>query len=72
MTIQILTRSAMICNFLVGPEPIRASSRDYGFDFDKIELGEELLASLPLSLSTSSTPEVAAEEFESRFLSFIS
>ena len=35
MTIQILTRPATICNFLVAlSEPIQASSRDYGFDFD--------------------------------------
>ena len=73
MTIQILTRPATICNFLVAfPEAIQASSRDYGFDFDEDELGRGLLAPLPANLSAQSIPEAAADEFESRYIWFIS
>jgi len=73
MTIQILTRPATICNFLVAlPEPIQAASRDYGFDLNEEEVGRELLAPLPTNLSTRSIPEVAADEFESLYLSFVS
>jgi hypothetical protein len=73
MTTQILTRPAMICNFLVAlPEPIQAASRDYGFDFDEEEIARELLAPLPTSLSTQTIPEVAAGEFEKTFHYFLS
>ena len=73
MTIQILTHPATICNFLVAlPEPIHASSRDYGFDFDEVDLAEGLLAPLPTNPGPQPMSEVAAEEFESRYLSFLS
>jgi len=73
MTIQILTHPATICNFLVAlPEPIHASSRDYGFDFDEEEIALELLAPLPASLSTQTIPEVEADEFEKVFHYFLS
>ena len=69
MTIQILTRPATICNFLVAlSEPIQASSRDYGFDFDEEEIAHELLA--PLSANLLS--QVDADEFELRDLCFFS
>lgn len=72
MTIQILTRPATISNLLVVlPEPIQASSCDYGFDFDAEEVGKEMLAPLPTMFSTQSISEVAAEEFESRYLPFV-
>jgi hypothetical protein len=68
MTIQILTRPAIICNFLVAlPEPIQACSRDYGFDFDAEEIGRELLTPLPATLSTQTIPQVDAAEFEQVF-----
>ena len=73
MTIQILTRPATICNFLVAlPESIHASSRDYGFDFDEEEIAHELLAPLPASLSTQTIPAVEADEFEKDFHYFLS
>ena len=74
MTIQILTKPAMICNFLVAipEEPIYASSRDYGFDFDEEEIAHELLAPLPASLSTQTIPAVEADEFEKDFHYFLS
>ncbi|HLF73743.1 MAG TPA: hypothetical protein VI524_05330 [Anaerolineales bacterium] len=73
MNTQIFTRPATICTFLVAlPEPIQASSRDYGFDFDEVELAEGLLAPLPTNPGPQPMSEVAAEEFESRYLSFLS
>jgi hypothetical protein len=73
MTIQILTHPATICNFLVAlPEPIQASSRDYGFDFDEEEIARELVTPLPASLSTQAIPEVDADDFEQIFQYFLS
>ena len=73
MTIQTLTNPATICNFLVAmPEPIRASSRDYGFDFDEEEIARELLAPLPLSLSRQRAAKMEAIEFEKVLPYFLS
>ena len=73
MTIQTLTRSATICNFLVAlPEPIQASSRDYSFDFDEEELARELLRPISTGYSLQIAPTVDADEFESRYLWFAS
>lgn len=73
MTIQTLTRPATIQNFIVAlPEPIQASSRDYGFDFDEEQIGRELIASLPNAHSTQTTSEAHADEFESRYVWFLS
>lgn len=73
MTIQTLTHPATICNFLVAlSEPIQASSRDYGFDFDEEEIAHELLAPLPASISTQTIPAVEADEFEKDFHYFLS
>ena len=80
MNTQTLTTPALTCNFLVAfpqaglssEEPIFASSRDYGFDFDEVELAEGLLAPLPTNPGPQPMSEVAAEEFESRYLSFLS
>ena len=73
MTIQTLTRPSNILNLFVAlPEPIQASSRDYGFDFDEEEIGRELIAPLPNAHSMQSTSEANADEFESRYLCFLS
>ena len=53
-------------------QPIRAGSRDYGFDFDEEELAREPLAPLPTGLTNWGMPEINPEEFESLFLWFIS
>ncbi len=61
MNTQILKKSPKLCNFsvvlpttdLLPAQPIQASSRDYGFDFDEDELARELLA--PLSSSADKT-----------------
>ncbi len=45
-------------------EPIAASSRDYGFDFDEDELGRELLAPVIGSALDQPNPTVQAEEFD--------
>ena len=71
MTIQTLTRPSNILNLFVAlPEPIQASSRDYGFDFDGEELGRELIALLPADHSTQKITDRDADEFESRYLWF--
>jgi hypothetical protein len=73
MTIQLLKRHAILCNFVVAlPEPIQASSRDYGFDFDGEELARELIAHLPDGFSREKAPEVQADEFEKIFHFFFS
>lgn len=73
MTIQILTRPATICNFILAwPEPIQASSCDYGFDFDEEQIGRELIGALPTDHSTQRIPDIDADEFESRYLWFSS
>lgn len=69
----LMTQSPTFCVFVVAePEPIYASSRDYGFDFDEEEIGRELLAPLPSSLLTQPLPEVDADEFEQTFHYFLS
>lgn len=75
MTIQTQTLTASECKFAFAlpiAELIRADSRDYGFDFDEEELGRELLAPLPDSLSAQSFPEVDADAFEKTFQYFLS
>ncbi len=74
MNAQTLTHPATICNFLVASpeEPIYASSRDYGFDFDEEEIARELLAPLPASLLSQAAPDVDVDEFESRYQWFLS
>jgi hypothetical protein len=52
--------------------PIQACSRDYGFDFDEDEIGRELLAPLPASLSSQVIFEIEADEFEQVFQCFLS
>jgi hypothetical protein len=52
--------------------PIQACSRDYGFDFDEEEIGRELLAPLPASLTSHEIPEIDADEFEQVFQCFLS
>lgn len=55
MNTQTLTPPVMICNFVVVPlrlevsseNPVCASSRDYGFDFDEEEIARELLSPTP-------------------------
>lgn len=72
MNAQILTNPSVTRNFVVAPaeELIQADTRDYGFDFDEEELGNELLAPLPVSLAAATIPEVEAEEFEKVFQYF--
>ena len=53
-------------------QPIQACSRDYGFDFDEEELGMEMLAPIPVKLSSQTLPEVEADEFEQVFPCFLS
>jgi hypothetical protein len=71
MTTQTHTKTAMIALpsiFLLTAEPVCASSRDYGFDFDQEELAEALHAPLPTSLATKRASEMGAEEFVSESL----
>lgn len=73
MICQTITQPATFCVFIADePELINASSRDYGFDFDEDEIGRELLALLPTSISMQSIPEVGTDEFEQTFLTFLS
>ncbi|MBI5962289.1 MAG: hypothetical protein HY863_02340 [Chloroflexi bacterium] len=75
MTIQTLNLSANLCRFTFAlpiAQPIQANPYDYGFDFDEDELGRELLAALPASLSIQPFPEVDADEFEKTFHYFLS
>lgn len=73
MNAQTLITPAKTCNFVVAvEEPIIASPRDYGFDFDEEELGNELLAPLPAGLADQPIHEVDADEFEKIFQSFLS
>lgn len=80
MNTQALTGPVMTCNFVVAlpetekisPEPIYASTRDYGFDFDEEELGKELLAPLHADSASSIIHEVDADEFEQVFQYFLS
>lgn len=75
MTIQTQTTSLSLREFafaLPVAESIQADSRDYGFDFDEEELGSELLAPLPDSISAQSFSEAAADAFEKTFQYFLS
>ena len=80
MNTQTLTKSAMICSFTVvlpdedfsTEEPIRASSCDYGFDFDEEEVTRELLVPLPASILPQSNAEADANELEASHLWFLS
>ena len=53
-------------------QPVQACSRDYGFDFDEEEMGREMLAPLPVDLSSQAIPEVDADEFEQGLQCFLS
>ena len=73
MTIQTQTNSTNLCEFVITlpiMELIQADSRDYGFDFNKDELGRELLAPLPASFTVQSLPDLDA--FENTFHYFLS
>jgi hypothetical protein len=80
MNTQTLTTPMLTCNFFVAipeadftaEEPMRASSRDYGFDFHQEELAELLSTPIPASLQSQPAFAVAAEEFEARTLWFLS
>lgn len=80
MNTQTLINPALYCNFVMvsptadfsGVHPIQACSRDYGFDFDEEEIGKELLAPLPVNLSSQAFPEIDADEFEQVFQCFLS
>ena len=76
MNMQTLSTPASLCKFVfalpIAELPIQANSRDYGFDFDEDELGKEFLAPLPFTLAEPPLPEMAANEFESRHLWFLS
>jgi hypothetical protein len=69
----LMTQPTTFCVFIVAkPEPIFASSRDYGFDFDEEEIGRELLTPLSASFSTQPVPEIEADEFDQTFHYFLS
>jgi hypothetical protein len=75
MTIQTQTTSISLREFaflLSDAQPIQVDSRDYGFDFNEDELGRELLAPLPTSLSSQSFHEVDAGELEKTSHYFLS
>ena len=79
MNTQTLINPTLCCNFVVSPPadfsrmyPVQACSRDYGFDFDEEEIGKELLAPLPVNLSSQAFPEIDADEFEQVFQCFLS
>lgn len=75
MNTQFLTKPSILFNLFAvlsqsGPQPaqpIQASSCDYGFDYDEDKLGRELLTPLSASLVAQAMPQVAADEFESRY-----
>jgi hypothetical protein len=80
MNTQTLTNPALNCNLviaslpsdLLSARPVQACSHDYGFDFDEEEIGRELLAPLPASLSSQAIPKMEADEFEQDFQCFLS
>lgn len=53
-------------------QPVQACSRDYGFDFDEEEVGREMLAPLPVDLSSQAIPEIDLDEFEQGLQCFLS
>lgn len=80
MSVQIITRPINLrtIEFFTAPdnsirfEPVMASSRDYGFDFDDDELARELLAPIPVSDNDPSGQIVGTDEFESHYKWFCS
>ena len=52
--------------------PVQASSRDYGFDFDEEEIGQEWLAPLPIHVSSQAIPELDMDESNQVFPCFLS
>ena len=80
MNTQTLTNPVLNCSLVVTLQPaglsraypIQACSRDYGFDFDEEEIGREMLAPLPASLSSRVISEKEADEFEQVFQCFLS
>ena len=53
-------------------QPVQACSHDYGFDFDEEEIAREMLATLPVALSTSENQLVDADESQFTNLWFLS
>lgn len=43
--------------------PVQACSRDYGFDFDEEEIGQEWLAPLPIQVSSQAISALDVDEF---------
>lgn len=80
MSIQTITRPINLhtIEFSIAPdnstciEPVKASSRDYGFDFDDDALARELLAPIPVSNNDPLDQIVGADEFESLYKWFSS
>jgi hypothetical protein len=73
MTIQTQITSISLREFaflLPTAQPIQADSRDYGFDCNEDELGRDLLAPLPASLTVQALPDPDA--FENTFHYFLS
>jgi hypothetical protein len=61
MNTQSPTLFSSCCTLLAAkPEPVRASSRDYGFDFDEEEIGREMLAPLPAGIVARTVPQLEA------------
>ena len=80
MNTQMLTNPTLKCDLVIASlpispssaRPVQACSRDYGFDFDEEEIGKELLAPLPVNLSSQTFPEIDVDEFEQVFQCFLS
>lgn len=49
------------------PSHNQPSSLDYGFDFDKHELGREFFTTLPACFSDQSIDQVEAKDFKRRY-----
>ena len=68
MNDQILIKAPTLCDFHIATpqahleQPIYASSRDYGFDFDEDELARDMLAPLPAG-ENQATLSLDADEF---------
>jgi hypothetical protein len=52
-------------------QPVRASSRDYGFDFNAEEIAREMLAPLPIQHSSQAVSQADIDEFEQVFSCFL-
>ena len=80
MNTQMQTNPTLKCDLVIASlpislsssRPVQACSRDYGFDFDEEEIGKELLAPLPVDLSSQAFNEIDAGEFEQVFQCFLS